>query len=405
MIELLIESLRVSLDSIKSNKLRSFLTTLGIIIGVMTIIIVVSIIDGLEAKVQETFSSIGSNVIYVQRRGWVMRGRSDWRKTRDNYVDMDDYEKLKSMMTTADEVGVSVGRMLNVKYKNEQLELINVDGISANGFDIGNYEMDVGVRFSADDIKYRRNVCVIGKDIAENLYGSMNPIGEWLTVDGKKYLIKGVLKEKGAIFGQSQDEIVIIPYSVMLKYYSGERKQISVQLTSQNPKETIEEARWVMRISHSLRPDEEDDFAINTQDALMKQWQSLTTSIFMAMIAIGSLSLMVGGIGIMNIMLVSVSERTREIGIRKSIGAKNREILLQFLLESITVSVVGGMLGIIAGLSIAYLASNISNLPFGIQIWSILTGFLFSLGVGLFFGIFPARKAAKMDPVECLRYE
>ncbi|MDY6786963.1 MAG: ABC transporter permease [candidate division WOR-3 bacterium] len=405
MIELLIESLRVSLDSIKSNKLRSFLTTLGIIIGVMTIIIVVSIIDGLEAKVQETFSSIGSNVIYVQRRGWVMAGRSDWRKTRDNYVDMDDYEKLKSMMTTVDEVGVSVGRMLNVKYKNEQLELISVDGISANGFDIGNYEMDVGVRFSTDDIKYRRNVCVIGKDIAENLYGSMNPIGEWLTVDGRKYLIKGVLKEKGAIFGQSQDEIVLIPYSVMLKYYSGERKHISVQLTSQNPKETIEEARWVMRISHSLRPDEEDDFAINTQDALMKQWQSLTTSIFMVMIAIGSLSLIVGGIGIMNIMLVSVSERTREIGIRKSIGAKNKEILLQFLLESITVSVVGGMLGIIAGLSIAYLASNISNLPFGIQIWSILTGFLFSLGVGLFFGIFPARKAAKMDPVECLRYE
>lgn len=405
MIELLIESLRVSLDSVLSNKLRSFLTTLGIIIGVMTIIIVVSIIDGLEAQVMSTFSSLGTNVIYVQRRGWVMRGPSDWRKTRQNYVDMNDYEKLLQLSTTSDGIGISLSTYRNIKYKNESLEMINIEGISASAQTIQNFNVDMGIGLSETDIERRNNVCVIGKDIAENMFKGENPIGKWLNIDGKNFLVKGILEEKGAIFGQSQDEIVLIPYTVYLKYYPANRRHITIVLSSSQPEETIEETRWIMRISHALKPGEDDDFSINTQDALMNEWKSLTTSIFMVMIAIGSLSLIVGGIGIMNIMLVSVSERTREIGIRKSIGARNKEILLQFLLESIVVSLVGGILGIVIGISIAYLVSKAGNLPFAIQIWSILTGFLFSLGVGLFFGIFPARKAAKLDPVECLRYE
>lgn len=405
MIELLIESLRVSLDSVKANKLRSFLTTLGIIIGVMTIIIVVSIIDGLESQVMSTFSSLGTNVIYVQRRGWIMRGGSDWRKTRSNYVDMNDYEKMIDLSTTAEEVGVSISNYKNIKYINEKLEMINIDGISASCMSIQNFEIDVGLALSENDIKMKKNVCLIGKDISDNLFLGANPIGKWLTIDGNKFLIKGILTEKGSFFGQSQDEIVLIPYTVMLKYYPNEKRHITILLSSNEPEETIEESRWVMRISHSLKQGDEDDFSINTQDALMEQWKSLTTSIFLVMIAIGSLSLLVGGIGIMNIMLVSVSERTREIGIRKSIGARNKEILLQFLFEAMTVSLVGGVIGIIVGISVAFTISKVAHLPFAIQIWSVLTGFIFSLGVGLFFGIFPARKAAKLDPVECLRYE
>ncbi|MCK4523920.1 ABC transporter permease, partial [candidate division WOR-3 bacterium] len=273
MIELLIESLRVSLDSVKANKLRSFLTTLGIIIGVMTIIIVVSIIDGLESQVMSTFSSLGTNVIYVQRRGWIMRGGADWRKTKSNYVDMNDYYKMQDLSTTAEEIGVSISNYKNIKYINEKLEMINIDGISASYMKIRNYEVDVGLTLSDNDIKMKNNVCLIGKDISDNLFFGANPIGKWLTIDGNKFLIKGILTEKGSFFGQSQDEIVLIPYTVMLKYYPTEKRHITILLSSNDPEETIEEARWVMRISHSLKPGEEDDFSINTQYALMEQWK------------------------------------------------------------------------------------------------------------------------------------
>ncbi len=405
MIELLLESLRVGIDSIRSNKLRSFLTTLGIIIGVMTVIIVVSIIAGLQGKVQQVFSSIGSNVIYVQRSGWVSMGPRDWRARFRNYVDMDDFDRINMMSTTADEIGISLNRFLNVKYMDNTLEMINVEGITRNGLAVGNYQIDMGIGFSEDDIKDRRNVCLIGKDIKEKVFVNEDPINKWLTIDGKKFLVQGILAEKGSIMGSSQDEVVIIPYTTLMKYYPEVKRRVTITVTSQTPQETIEELRWIMRISHSLKPDEPDNFAINTSDALMEQWQSLTTAIFLIMIAVGSLTLVVGGIGIMNIMLVSVSERTREIGIRKSIGARNKEILLQFLLESITVSVTGGIIGLISGFLIAFLVSKVSNLPFAMPLWSVLLGFLFSVSAGLFFGIYPARKAAKLDPVECLRYE
>ncbi len=405
MIELLFESIRVSLHELQNNKMRTFLTTLGIIIGVMTVIIIVSIIAGLQAKVQDVFSSIGSNVIYIERRGWVSTGMRDFRKQMRNYVDLNDYKKIKSMLQSGDMIGLSITNMFNIKYKNEKMDLIRISGITANGLIINNYKIDIGVPLSEDDIKYRKNVCLIGQDIKETLFKYENPIGKWITIDGKKYIVQGVLAKKGSIFGQSMDEYILIPYTVMLKYYPDRKKRISIQITSQNPEETIEEARWIMRINHRLKTDDPDNFAINTQNALMDKWKSLTLAIYFVMIAVGTLSLFVGGIGIMNIMLVSVSERTREIGIRKSIGAKNKEILLQFLFEAMVVSVTGGIIGILLGFIIAFLISKFSNLPFAIQTWSVILGFLFSVSVGLFFGIFPARKAAKLDPVECLRYE
>ncbi|HAF07347.1 MAG: ABC transporter permease [bacterium] len=405
MIELFLESLRVSFDSIGSNKLRSFLTTLGIIIGVMTVIIVVSIIAGLESKVQQVFSTIGSNVIYVERFPWVSMGPNDWRRSFRNYVDFDDYKLVKQMIRSADDVGVSISRRFFVKYRGERLDAVSVSGISENSFKIENISMEIGIPISLNDIKYRRNVCVIGKDIQKNLFKNENPIGKLLTVDGRKYIVIGVTSSRGSIFGQSMDEVVYLPYSTLIKYYGEESRRISIMVRSFNPDETIEELRWIMRLSHSLKPNEPDNFYINTQDALINQWKSLTTAIFFVMIAVGSLSLIVGGIGIMNIMLVSVSERTREIGIRKSIGAKNREILLQFLFESITISLTGGIIGIIIGFLISFTISKLTNLPFAIPLWSVILGFTFSVSAGLFFGILPSRKAASLDPVECLRYE
>jgi len=265
-------------------------------------------------------------------------GPNDWRRSFRNYVDFDDYKMVKQMIRSADDVGISISRRFLVKYKGERLDAVTVSGISDNSFKIENISMEIGIPISSDDIKYRRNVCVIGKDIQKNLSKMKIQIGKLLTVDGRKYMVIGVTSPKGSIFGQSMDEVVYLPYSTLIKYYGDESRRISIMVRSFKPDETIEELRWIMRLSHSLKTTEPDNFHINTQDALISQWKSLTTAIFFVMIAVGTLSLIVGGIGIMNIMLVSVSERTREIGIRKSIGAKTERSfynsclnLLQFL--------------------------------------------------------------------------
>ena len=213
---------------------------MGIIIGVMTVIIVVSIIAGLQGKVQQVFSSIGSNVIYVERHGWVTMGPRDWRARFRNYVDMNDYDRVRTMCTTADEVGIAFGRFLNIKYAENALEMIRISGIAKNGLKIENYQLDMGIAFSDDDIKERRNVCLIGKDIKDKLFENEDPINKWITIDGKKFLIQGILAEKGSIMGNSKDEIILVPYTALMKYYPEVKERVTIQVTSKTPQETIE---------------------------------------------------------------------------------------------------------------------------------------------------------------------
>jgi len=401
----LIESLRTAVESIKNNRLRSILTTLGIIIGVMTVIIVVSIIAGIQNKIEKVFSSIGSNVIYVEKRPWVMGSHTKWWEIRKRKkLTMDDMKALKENCVSINFIAPEMHAVVTLKRKDKRLDGVEIAGTTSDLPKINQQDVVFGRYLSQDDVKLKRHICIIGKDVADNLFSNEEVIGNYIRIKGYKMVVVGILEEKGKIFGNSLDNVVVIPYTIYEEIF-GKRRSITIAIIGKDKAETIEEVKWVLRRRRKVPEGKPDDFSINTQEALVRQWNKLTGSIFLVMIAIASFSLIVGGIGIMNIMLVSVTERTREIGIKKAIGAKKKEIQYQFLIESVIVSLVGGLIGIIAGFTIAKLVSLAAHLPFAMPFWSILLGFGFSFVVGLFFGIYPAKKASELDPVEALRYE
>jgi len=401
----LTELIRAAIESIRINKLRAFLTTLGIIIGVTTVIAVVSVIIGVQKKVTDTFSSIGADVIYIQKYPWVMGARRKWweiRKRKD--ITFTEYNALKKYSTTIKYIAPEMHSRVSLKRGNKKVEAVEITGTTHILPKINQQYVETGRFLSEDDVRYRKNVCVIGTDVAENLFPEENPVGQYLKIAGNKFLVIGILEKKGNIFGQSMDNVAVIPYTTYQKIF-GSRRSITIVALAENKDEAIEEIRWILRNVRKVPQGKPDDFSINTSDALIKQWNELTRSIFLVMIVVASVALIVGGIGIMNIMLVSVTERTREIGIRKAIGAKKKEILVQFLIEAVIVSLGGGIIGILLGFLLAKLSSIFANLPFAMPIWLVLLGFLFSSLVGVFFGFYPAKKAAELNPVEALRYE
>ncbi|MEJ2306023.1 MAG: ABC transporter permease [candidate division WOR-3 bacterium] len=406
----LIEVLRSSIESIKANKLRSLLTTLGIVIGVMTVIGVMSVISGLRQNVAASFSQLGANVLYVSKYPWFMghMSREEWNKIRrrDN-IETEELEALKKYGASFKYVSPLVTRRFNMERGEKEAAEVEIHGTSEDFDKILNQEVKLGRFFSKDDIKYKRHVCVLGKMVVETLFPDENPIGNKVKIQGRQFNVIGMLEERGEMMGQDMDNIAVIPFSTMEEFTGKRRRSITIAIYSENEEESIEEIRWILRGVRSIKPEEEDDFSINSSDALIAQFNQLTKTIFLISIAIAAISLIVGGIGIMNIMLVSVSERTREIGVRKAIGAKSGEILGQFLMESVVICLVGGFLGIFLGASITKLISIMSNgnLPFHIPIWSVFLGFGFCFCIGVFFGYYPARKASKLSPVEALRYE
>ena len=413
--------IRTSFYGIKSHKLRSVLTTLGIIIGVGTVISMMSIIEGINGYVYKQFGAVGSDVIYVQKYKWgVFIGKAEagwWKKFKEypNFTkkDAEDIEKLDYVDRTS--VELVLYTLNSVKFKGKSLENITVRAVTPGYFDISGYEIEVGRTLNEDDEFFRRNVCVVGKYIVENLFEGENPVGKEIKIGNKKFLVVGVLKKRGEIFGQSLDDVVLIPFSKGKQIAGKPRVEwqkvfmtpiIHVKVKKgHNLEEVMEKLRKFLRKRRKLFFTDEDNFALQTQEMLLSIYRSITGGIFAAMIGIASLALIVGGIGIMNIMLVSVSERTKEIGIRMAVGAKRRDILYQFLLESIFLTGVGGVLGFLLGVIIGKLVDILTPLPSHIPLWSVLLAIAFSSVIGIFFGIYPATQAAKKDPIECLRYE
>lgn len=401
------ESFKIAIDAIRANKLRSILTTLGIIIGVMTVVTVVSLISGLNKKVTDMFSSIGSNVIYVQKWPWVRTGSTEWWKIRGRKDITEEHaDAIKRLCSNVELVSPVDGRHLRLKYKDKKTDPVSVNGVSEDYRIISGRDLESGRYITAIDEHHKKRVCVIGADIVESLFPREDPLNKVIRIGSSKFLVIGVFEEKGEMMGQSMDNEVIIPFSTFRKLFTrGGREDISIAIMAKEKEEAIAEVKGVLRRVRDVKPGEEDDFAVNTQDVLMDMYNKITGAAFMVMIGVASLSLLIGGIGIMNIMLVSVTERTREIGIRKAIGARYRDILYQFLTEAVVISGFGGLIGIIVGFSLAKIISIASNLPSAIPLWAVLLGFGFSSGVGIFFGIYPANKAARLDPVEALRYE
>jgi putative ABC transport system permease protein len=373
----------------------------------MTVICVISLIAGLNKVVKSSFSAIGSDILYVQKYPWMMDSGDWWSFRGRKSITVEDAEAIERLCPSIKAVAPNLGRHTIVKRKEKSARAVEIQGATPVQQSISGHFVERGRYLTHLDLERKRLSCVIGADIVEKLFPVEDPLEKEIRIEGKRFFIVGILEEKGKIFGESLDNTVIIPISTFQKNFGMRWRSVNImaQAREGQKNQAIDEIRNVMRRRRKVPPDKPDDFAINSSDALMDAYNKLTGAAFLVMIGVSSLSLLVGGIGIMNIMLVSVTERTREIGIRKAVGARYRDILWQFLIEAMTVSGLGGVLGIILGFAIAKLISIASNLPATIPIWSIVLGFGFSSAVGIFFGLYPATKAARLDPVEALRYE
>ncbi|MBN1154526.1 ABC transporter permease [candidate division KSB1 bacterium] len=398
----------VALDAMRGNKLRSILTTLGIIIGVTTIIGMMTIIQGLQNYMVDQLSVLGSNTFQVQKNPAVQFGHLDEKYRNRKNLELEHAEAIKAAQAVK-AVGPEDwiwGKVVRYKEKRTNPDIVMAGATPE--FQVANgYYVDEGRFLTQEDVDLRRNVIILGKDIVEFLFPHSSPIDQDVRIDAYKFKVIGTLEEQGGAFGQSKDNYIIIPITTAQKYY-GDKRSLNITVQAQSVEEldtAIEQTIGLLRIARKVPPGEPNDFEIFTSESLVDTFNDLTKYVKIAAIGIAFISLLVGGIGIMNIMLVSVTERTREIGIRKSVGAQKKDILWQFMIEAIILSNIGGIIGILVGILVGVLVGLVTPLPTAIPAWSILLGIGFCTIVGLFFGIFPAAKAAKLDPIVALRYE
>ncbi len=403
------EGTRAALSSIKAHAFRSFLTTLGIVIGVASVIAMVSIIQGLSYMIGQQFEGLGSNSVTVQSYT-SLENALQGRRARLTQEDLDLIRYRVDGISSITPIMYLANGQTTVRYGG-QSAIAQVLGTTYTFQDVGQYFSDLGRFLSDSDDATRRRVAVLGEDTRQDLSLPENPVGEFIQINGEWLRVIGLLEPKGEILGQSQDNRVYIPYSTMVSLNGNQRRpDIQIQLTItelgdfENIRQTI---RRLLRNSHNLDEDEEDDFRIQTAAQLQDTFNSILNNVTVVMGGVVSISLLVGGIGIMNIMLVSVTERTREIGICKAIGAKRHHILFQFLLEALVLCLLGGVVGLAFGYGIgAIAASFIPGFPDAYTpAWAIVLALGFSAAVGVIFGILPAAKAANLDPISSLRYE
>jgi putative ABC transport system permease protein len=404
------ESVAISLRSLRANKLRSFLTLLGIIIGVTTVITVVTIIQGLNRYVKYQLFAFGSNTFTVSRAPEIITNlKLAQEMLKRKPIAYDDYLYLKANAGVSEMVEAEYSRSGTVKYGAKSLADIRIKGETAGNYLTGRtMEAEAGRFLGADDEAYARPVCVIGDDVSKELFPFENPVGKWLTAGEHKYRIIGTVKGMGKVLGMSLDNFVTIPITTFQKYYSLNRRSLTINVKARDVESldaAKEEVRTIMRGRRKLSFGQEDDFALEDSQTFIDFYNNLTRTLYMAMIAVAAISMLIGGIVIMNIMLVSVTERIGEIGLRKAVGARRRDILVQFLIESSSISAVGGLIGIALGFIFAKIISAITSLPAALEPWSVAVALVMSSSVGLFFGIFPANRAAKLDPVVALRSE
>jgi putative ABC transport system permease protein len=403
------ESVGIALGAVRANKMRSFLTLLGTIIGVASVIAVVSFVEGLNRYVSEKVVQAGSNVFVVDKWG-LITSQEQWEEAmKRKQVKLDDADALARGVEHATLVVAQAGSRRTVRFRTKKVDGVGIRGRGPGYEVIDDLAIADGRHLTGLDDQRRRTVAVIGSEIAEELFPGLDPIGRTIRVGNQSYQVVGVTQPKGRMLGQSQDRFVAIPISTFMKLEADDERgsiEIAVKSVDQASLPTAQqEARNILRGRRNLRPGQPDDFAITTSDTWMQLYNNLTGGIFFVSIGVAAISMVVGGIVIMNIMLVSVTERTREIGVRKALGARRRDILTQFLTESTTLSLSGGITGIIIGVSLAFLVGMVSPLPAAVSMPAIVMGIVMSCLIGIFFGSYPAWRAAKLDPIEALRYE
>ena len=398
------DNFKTSLDSIRSNKMRSFLTMLGVIIGVASVISMMSIGNSSKQAVLNRIQSMGTNKLNLRAGVMGMRGGA----AKAIQLKRSDAEKIKQKCKFVDKITCEVSNSATVKYLNST-STINVTGVDPDYAEINSWTVLEGRYLDERDVKASAKVAVIGSSTVKNLFGSTNPIGKSITINGNKFKVIGTLKEKGGEGMFDPDDCVFVPISTAMKKLFGtdDVRGITIQAKSQDVMDLIvQDVTKLMRKTHKLKDGEDDDFTIRNQADMLEMINETSQTFTTLLMCIASISLIVGGIGIMNIMLVSVTERTREIGIRKALGAKRSDIRNQFLVESVVLSIQGGLIGVIIGVLFSIFAvSKFYQGGSGLALDSILISFGFSMLVGVFFGWYPANQAAKLDPIIALRYE
>jgi putative ABC transport system permease protein len=405
---LLIESVRSALNSIRAHRMRSFLTSLGIIIGVASVITVISLIQGLSKSVTKQFEGLGGNSLTITAYNTM----KDMMRGKFNELRVEDIEQLRSHIDDIRDVSpMFVMNVPTVRYGSTDSNA-RVIATTPTYQDVQQRFATMGRFLSESDESSARRVAVIGPKLIDSLHLPDDPIGQFISFNNEWFKVIGVMEKRGELFGMSQDNYVIIPFRTGRSIIGNNQRLNNMQFTvSLKDINKIDEVKprivSVMRASHRLEPGVPDDFEMESSDQLSKSLGNITATVTLVMGGIVSIALLVGGIGIMNIMLVSVTERTREIGICKAIGARSRDIMLQFLIEAVTLSVLGGLIGLVLGYGLGIgIAKLIPDFPDAVvPWWAVVLSFVFSAGVGIVFGVMPANKAAKLDPIDALRYE
>ena len=401
---LILDLFKMAVRSLISHKLRTFLTALGIIIGVASVISMISIGEGARQQTLSTISKFGTNIITIKP------GNKKSRHVSTGKVDtlmLKDATFIEQNVPLITGVAAQVYRSAQLKFGNKNTNT-TVRGTGKNYRRLANFEMQKGRYFNQQEINVAKRVCILGATVVKNLFEEANPLGETIKVDGKNFMVIGMTEPKGALSWFDPDDQIFIPVTTAQKRVFGMNhiQSIDVQASKIEDLEVIkEDITQVLRIRHNIADGKENDFYVQNSSQWLNSWGDAAKTFTYLLGGIAAISLMVGGIGIMNIMLVSVTERTREIGIRKAIGAKKKEILEQFLIESVLISFLGGGAGVLLGMGISEIVSNIGEWETIVSTQSILLAFGFSVGIGIFFGFYPANKAANMNPIEALRYE
>ena len=400
------ETLKLALDALRAHKLRSFLTLLGVILAVTTLVFVMSVISGLNTYVADKIANLGANVFIIDRFGIITSQDEFIKAQKRPLIGMEDYDRLRGNMKIATAVAVEEDRNVQTRSGNLIMENTSMMGASSNFADVRNLNVDQGRFITPADEEHHSEVVFIGPDLAKKFFPNVDPIGKTIRVQTHTYEVIGVAEALGSAFGESQDNYMIMPIAAYRKgwHKADDWVTIFVRAPSAEMMEASEdEARMLFRAWRHQKYNDPDNFAILGSDSIMALWHDLTGNLAFVAMALVSVFLVVGGIVIMNIMLASVTERTREIGLRRSLGARKKHILLQFLTESAVLAATGGLIGIFAAYAMVFLVRTVFSFPMETPLSAVILAVCISTGVGLFFGIFPAMRAAKLDPIEALR--
>ena len=392
----------------RAHKLRATLTIVGLMMGVATLITVMTIVQGANAYVENKIANLGTDVFQIAKTPFVVTDFDQVVKSlRFKRIEWDDVRAVSDRCQACQMVGASATTSVHVRYRDKELQDINLFGHTANMADIDTRTLDLGRYFSESEDQQMSSVCIIGQTLVDEFFGGTNPIGQVVRVNNQEFRVIGTMERIGSVLGQEQDNFMIVPLRVYL-HLMGTRSSLTINVKTAGGRafeQAMDQARLAVRARRHLQPGQDDDFFLGTKESYISLWRSISGAFFAVFVMVSSISAVVGGIVIMNVMLVSVTERTKEIGVRRALGATERDIRRQFLMESVLQCILGGAAGIVGGFVVALALRQFTSFPASVQTWVAVLGLVLSSVIGLFFGIYPAMRAARLDPVVALRAE